>query len=50
MCPARALTFGDLDDPASTVSKLIKEKRGFQLHPEFETNPSIYYLDGKIGE
>jgi phenylacetyl-CoA:acceptor oxidoreductase subunit 1 len=50
MCPARALIFGDLDDPNSTVSKLIKEKRGFQLHPEFETNPSIYYLDGKIGE
>ena len=50
MCPARILTFGDLDDLNSAVSKLIKEKRGFQLHPEYETNPSIYYIDGKIGE
>jgi Fe-S-cluster-containing dehydrogenase component len=50
MCPARALTFGDLDDPESEVSKLIKEKGGFQLHPEYETEPSIYFIDGKIGQ
>jgi len=48
-CQARALTFGDLDDPNSEISKLIKEKNGFQLHPEFGTDPSIYYIDGKIG-
>jgi len=50
MCPARTLTFGDLDDPDSEVSKLIREKRGTQLHPEYETDPSIYYIDGKIGQ
>lgn len=49
-CQARALTFGDLDDPNSEVSRLIKEKTGFQLHPEYETDPSIYYIDGRIGE
>jgi phenylacetyl-CoA:acceptor oxidoreductase subunit 1 len=48
-CPARALTFGDLDDPASEVSKLIRERGGFQLHPEYGTDPSIYFIDGKIG-
>jgi phenylacetyl-CoA:acceptor oxidoreductase 27-kDa subunit len=48
-CQARALTFGDLDDPASEISILIKEKNGFQLHPEYGTDPSIYYIDGKIG-
>jgi len=50
MCPARALTFGDLDDPDSEVSKLIREKHGVQLHTEFETDPSVYYIDGKTGE
>ena len=49
-CPARALTFGDLDDPESEVSRLIREKKGFQLHPEYDTDPSIYFIDGKIGQ
>jgi len=48
-CQARALTFGDLDDPNSDVSKLIKERNGYQLHPEYGTEPSVYYVDGKIG-
>ena len=48
-CPAQALTFGDLDDPDSEVSRLIKEKGGFQLHPEYDTDPSVYFIDGKIG-
>jgi phenylacetyl-CoA:acceptor oxidoreductase subunit 1 len=49
-CPARALTFGDLDDPDSEVSRLIRERRGFQLHPEYDTDPSVYFIDGKIGQ
>jgi phenylacetyl-CoA:acceptor oxidoreductase subunit 1 len=48
-CPARALTFGDLDDPNSEISKLIRHKSGFQLHPEYNTDPSIYFIDGPIG-
>ena len=44
-CPARALTFGDLDDPDSEVRRLIREKKGFQLHPEYDTDPSLYYID-----
>ncbi len=49
-CQARALTFGDLDDTDSEVSKLIKRHDGFQLHPEYNTNPSIYYIDRVIGK
>ncbi len=44
-CQARALTFGDLDNPNSEVRRLIREYKGFQLHPEYDTDPSIYYID-----
>ena len=44
-CPSRALTFGDLDDPQSEVRRLIYSYMGFQLHPEYDTDPSIYYID-----
>lgn len=43
-CPTAARTFGDLEDPASEVSRLIKERAGFTLHPEAGTRPSVYYL------
>lgn len=43
-CAPKARYFGDLDDPDSEVSKLIKEKRGYQLHPEYGTDPSLYYI------
>ncbi|MCK4943976.1 MAG: 4Fe-4S dicluster domain-containing protein [Candidatus Aminicenantes bacterium] len=43
-CPAKARYFGDLNDPDSEISILIRRERGFQLNPEFGTNPSVYYL------
>jgi molybdopterin-containing oxidoreductase family iron-sulfur binding subunit len=43
-CPGKARYFGDLSDPESEVSRLIRERRGFQLHAEFGTDPSVYYL------
>lgn len=42
-CPPRARTFGDLGDPDSVVSKLIRARRAFQLHPDLGTDPSVYY-------
>ena len=43
-CPTKARTFGDLDDTNSEVYKLIKEKKGFQLHPEYNTDPCVFYV------
>jgi Fe-S-cluster-containing dehydrogenase component len=43
-CPANARTFGDLDDPNSEPSFLVKTKRGFVLHPELGNEPRVYYL------
>jgi Fe-S-cluster-containing dehydrogenase component len=44
-CPTKAMHFGDLDDPNSEINRIIKEKNGHPFHPEFDTDPSIYYLD-----
>ncbi|MFC2068725.1 sulfate reduction electron transfer complex DsrMKJOP subunit DsrO [Chloroflexota bacterium] len=43
-CPSGARVFGDLDDPNSKVSMLIRKFRGTQLRPEAATDPSVYYL------
>lgn len=43
-CMTKARYFGDLEDPYSEVSRLIREKGGFQLNPELGTEPSVYYL------
>lgn len=43
-CPGKARFVGDLDDPESEVSKLIRDRNGFTLLPEKGTDPSCYYL------
>ena len=43
-CPAEARTFGDLDDPASEISRAIVEKNAQHLMEEFGTRPTVYYV------
>jgi phenylacetyl-CoA:acceptor oxidoreductase 27-kDa subunit len=43
-CTAKALHFGDLDDPESEVSRLIQEKGISRLQEELRTEPSVYYI------
>ncbi len=43
-CPTRAISFGDLDDPKSEVSGLIRSPRMFRLLEEIGTEPKVYYL------
>jgi molybdopterin-containing oxidoreductase family iron-sulfur binding subunit len=44
-CPTGAIYFGDLDDPESTVSKLSRSPRAFQLLEELGTHSKVIYLN-----
>ena len=46
-CTAGALYFGDRDDPASNVSKLLRETEHFRMHEELGTDPGLYYIVGR---
>jgi molybdopterin-containing oxidoreductase family iron-sulfur binding subunit len=43
-CPAKARKFGDLGDPNSEVSQLIRKKDASQLLQQLGTKPQVYYL------
>jgi molybdopterin-containing oxidoreductase family iron-sulfur binding subunit len=39
-----ARMFGDLNDPASEVSKVLKQHPYFQLREDLGTSPRVFYL------
>ena len=43
-CPPNALCFGDLNDPQSEISVLIKSRPNFAPHAELGTEPNVFYL------
>jgi molybdopterin-containing oxidoreductase family iron-sulfur binding subunit len=44
-CPAGARIFGDLEDPESEVSRLIRQRGGYQPLADYQTEPAVYYLE-----
>jgi len=46
-CPSEAITFGDLNDPMSKVSKLLDHEvkaRAYNVLGEINTRPNVWYL------
>ncbi|MFM7132795.1 MAG: TAT-variant-translocated molybdopterin oxidoreductase [Planctomycetota bacterium] len=43
-CPTQAIVFGDLNDPKSRVSKLVKSQLSYELLEELNTKPRVKYL------
>lgn len=43
-CPSQAISFGDLDNPYSEVSRLVHSVRAFTLLEDLGTRPKVYYL------
>jgi molybdopterin-containing oxidoreductase family iron-sulfur binding subunit len=43
-CPVGARKFGDLNDPESEVSQLLKTRRVWRLKEETGTEPMIWYV------
>jgi Fe-S-cluster-containing dehydrogenase component len=44
-CPSDAIRFGDLDEPYSEVSRLLKSGKCETFHPEYHTAPRAHYMN-----
>jgi len=43
-CPADAITFGDLNDKESDISKLVEDPRHYHVLEELNARPTVGYL------
>lgn len=43
-CPERAMTFGDISDPASAVSQALGASYSIRRKPELGTQPNVFYM------
>jgi Fe-S-cluster-containing dehydrogenase component len=43
VCPEQAIIPGDLDDPSSKISKMVRENKVQVRRPEQKTGPNVYY-------
>jgi len=48
-CPTGAISFGNLLDPESAVSKLTHSGRAYRVFEGLGTEPSVFYLSGAKG-
>jgi Fe-S-cluster-containing dehydrogenase component len=44
VCPTTCMSFGDLDDPKSAVSRLLNSRKPRALLPEAGTQPRVFYI------
>ena len=45
-CPTSTLVFGDLDDPDSQASQILRKKPSFRLLADEGTEPRVHYVGG----
>lgn len=49
-CPGKARIFGDIDDPQSEISLLLKEHKAFQHLTHLGTGPAVFYISDFLEE
>ncbi|EDM8959983.1 4Fe-4S dicluster domain-containing protein [Salmonella enterica] len=50
VCPTKALTFGNLDDPNSDISRLLRQKTTYRYKLALGTKPKVYRVPFNYGE
>jgi Fe-S-cluster-containing dehydrogenase component len=43
-CPTQSLTFGDINDASSDISRLLRKRQWKQLKTDAGTKPNLYFL------